>query len=113
MRFWEIIAESDYTNDLRAEIITLLVAVSAEGIDTVNTQNLLVDLEHQGYSVDEQSLLQLLNGLEIVQSASAETIKITTSDVDMMVGADAQGIETDRVDALAKQKSSDDIKDEI
>ncbi len=113
MRFLEIIAEGDYTEDLRAEIITLLAAVSAEGIEEVDTQNLLTDLEQQGYSVDLQSLLGMLDGLEIVQTASADTIQISTSDVDMMVGADAENIETDRVDTLAKKQSTKDIGEDM
>lgn len=113
MRFWEIIAEGDYTEDLRAEIITLLTAVSAEGIEEISTQNLLNDLEQQGYSVDEQSLLELLDGMPVVRTASADTIEISTSDVDMMVGADADQVDADRVDALATQKATDDIGDEL
>ena len=44
--------ESDYNEDLRSEVITLLTAVSAEGVDEIDTQNLLNDLESQGYAVD-------------------------------------------------------------
>lgn len=105
--------DSDYNEDLRSEVITLLAAVSAEGIDQVDTQNLLNDLNQQGYAVDTESLLELLNTLEIVATASADTIEIATSDADAMVGQDAEQISRDRVDDLATDKATDDIGDDL
>lgn len=105
--------ESDYNEDLRSEVITLLAAVSAEGIDQVETQNLLNDLETQGYAVDMPSLLDLLNTLEIVATASADTIEIATSDADAMVGQDAEEIGQDHVDNMATKKATDDIGDDL
>lgn len=105
--------ENDYTEDLRSEIITLLVAVNAQGITSVKTKNLLIDLEDQGYAVDQDSLLEILDELEIVSTANADTIEIATSDSDMMVGADADRIEQDRVDNLASKKATDDIGDKL
>ena len=113
MRARELFRESDYLEDLRSEVITLLAAVSAEGINQVDTQNLLRDLEQQGFAIDEQSLLGLLDEIEIVQTASSDTIEIATSDVDMMVGQDADEIEADRVDSLATKKATDDIGDDL
>ena len=112
MRFRELIVE-DYTDALRSEIINLLAAVSAEGVTEVNTENLLADLQAQGYSVDAPTLLQLMDQIEIVQTANADTINIATSDADKMVGGDADAVEQDRVDSLAKKKSSDDIGDKL
>lgn len=105
--------DSDYAEDLQAEVITLLTAISAEGIDEVDTQNLLIDLEAQGYPVDEQSLLELLDGLPIVATASLDKIQISTSDVDMMVGGDDEEISANRVDDLATKQSTDDIGSDI
>lgn len=105
--------ETDYNDDLHSEVINLLAAISAEGIDEVDTQNLLNDLSQQGYAVDEQSLLELLDGLDIVSTASADSIQISTSDTDAMVGDEADEIEADRVDKLAKKKSSDDLGDDL
>lgn len=105
--------ESDYNEDLRSEIITLLITVSAEGIDQVDTQNLLNDLEQQGYAVDIESLLELLNTLEIVATASADTIEIATSDAAAMVGQDAEEIGQDHVDNMATKQATDDIRDDL
>lgn len=112
MRFREIIAES-YTETLRSEIINLLAAVSAGGITQVNTPALLKDLQNQGFALEEPMLLELLDQIEIVQSADKETISISTNSQDQIVGTDADEIETDRVDALAKNKSSRDIRSGI
>ena len=105
--------DSDYTDDLRSEVITLLTAVSAEGISEVDTQNLLADLEAQGYSIDTDTLLNLLDGIEIVASASDDKIEIATSDADPIVGQDAQNVQANRVDALASKQATDDVRDEL
>ena len=112
MRFRELIVE-DYTDALRSEIINLLAAVSAEGVTEVDTDNLLADLQAQGYSVDVSNLMQLMDQLPIVQTASADTIQIATGESDAMVGAEADAVEQDRVDALATKKSTDDIGDDL
>lgn len=112
MRFIELV-ETSYIDDLRSEVINLLTSVSAEGIDEVDTQNLLIDLESIGFAVDEESLLELLDSLPIVATASADTIQISTSDVDMMVGHDAEEISADQVDKLATKQATDDIGKEL
>lgn len=105
--------ESDYNDDLRSEIITLLTAISAEGIKEVDTQNLLLDLEAQGFAVDSESLLELLNTIEIVSTATKEKISIATSDADMMMGADAAEIEQDRVDNMATDQATKDLGNDL
>jgi len=112
MRAYELF-EGDYNDDLRSEIINLLTAVSAEGIEEVDTKNLLNDLSQQGFAVDNQSLLGILNGLDIVATASADTIQISTSDTDALVGAEADEIEADRVDNLATDQATKDIDKDL
>ena len=112
MRFRELIVE-DYTDALRSEIINLLAAVSAEGVTEVDTENLLADLQAQGYNVDTSSLLQLMDQIDLVQTASADTIQIATGEGDAMVGAEADAVEKDRVDNLAAKKATDDIGDDL
>jgi hypothetical protein len=112
MRAFELF-ENEYNEDLRSEVITLLTAVSAEGFTEVKTQNLLRDLEQQGYAVDEQSVLDLLSTLEIVSVATGDKITIATSDVDHMVGAEAGAVEADKVDNMASAKVAKDIGKEL
>lgn len=112
MRFADLF-ESDYTEDLRSEIITLLTAVSAEGIDEVDTTNLLNDLQNQGFAVDEAILMDLLSTIEIVSIATSDKITIATSDADAMVGDEAGNVEVDKVDNMATAQATKDIGEEI
>lgn len=108
MRLQDLL-ESDYNDDLRSEVITLLTAVSAEGIDEIATQNLLNDLETQGFSVDADTLLSILGELDIVSTASDDKITIATSDAAYMVGSEADDIEADKVDNMATSQATKDI----
>jgi len=101
--------ESDYNEDLRSEIITLLTAVSAEGVDEIDTQNLLNDLEAQGYAIDQQSLMDMLGELDVVSMATGDKITIATSDADVMVGQDAKDVEQDQVDNMATKQATKDM----
>jgi hypothetical protein len=112
MRYYQL-RESDYNDDLRSEIITLLAAVSAEGIDTVNTQNLLNDLEQQGFAVDSDVLMSILGELDIVSVATGDSITIATSDADAMTGSEAGDIEADRVDNMATDQATKDMGEGI
>jgi len=108
MRFKELF-DSNYNQDLHSEVITLLTAVSAEGVDEIHTKNLLNDLESQGYAIDEETLLDLLSDMEIVSLATSDKITIATSDVDAMVGDEVDGIERDRVDNMATSQATKDL----
>jgi hypothetical protein len=111
MRLFELY-ENDYNEDLRSEVITLLTAVSAEGISEISTQNLLNDLEQQGFAVDAESLLLLLGDMEIVSTATDEKITISTIDADHMVGAQTDDVKADRVDNMASKQATKDIGEE-
>jgi hypothetical protein len=106
MRLTQLVIEGDYNDELRAEAITLLTAVSAEGMGEINTMNLVADLNAQGYSVNASSLVELLNSLDIVQTADANTIKIATIDPEDEVDA---GTDPKRVDRLATKNATDSI----
>jgi hypothetical protein len=105
MRLFELY-ENDYNEDLRSEVITLLTAVSAEGIVEISTQNLLNDLEQQGFAVDAESLMLLLADMKIVGKATDETITISTTDADHMVGAQTDDVKADRVDNMATTQAT-------
>ena len=84
MRFREIVLhESNYNDELVSEIISLLSAISAEGINEINIVNLLKDLTSEGHPLDEQSLKDLLGELAIVTDVSDDGIvSISTSTTD-------------------------------
>lgn len=112
MRLTELF-ENDYNEDLRSEVITLLTAVSAEGISEISTQNLLNDLEQQGFAVDAESLLLLLGDMEVVSLATDEKITISTTDADHMVGAQTDDVKADRVDNMAATQATKDLGEDM
>ena len=104
MRIAEILQESHYTDELQNDITNLLIAVAEDGIFKVETQNLLNDLQNMGYSIDEESILDVLDTIGIVRDANPETIDISLSDSDAFVGADKEEIAADTVDRLSKKE---------
>jgi hypothetical protein len=108
MRYRELV-EMNYSENLRDEIITLLAMVRSDGITEISTANLLKDLTGMGYAINIDGLLMILDDIEIVSTASKETISISTSDTNMMVGDDAEEIEADKVDSLATKNATKDI----
>ena len=86
MRLKEIIInEDDYNNELVNEVISLLSAISAEGLKEISIENLLNDLLESGFPLDEDSLKELLNSLSIVTDVTDDGIVTisTTSDDEM------------------------------
>lgn len=78
MRFRQLV-ESDYEKDLQDEIVNLLTAISAEGLGTVDTDQLILDLQKAGFSINKNALFATLNQLPIVANANDETISIKPS----------------------------------
>lgn len=78
MRLKQLV-ESNYKKDLEDSIVTLLLTVNSEGLDTVDTDQLILDLQQQGFSINKNSLFTILNQLPIVASANDDTISIRPS----------------------------------
>ena len=78
MRLRQLV-ENDYTQELQDEIVNLLTAISAEGLETIDTDQLILDLQQQGFSINKNSLFTILNSLPIVANANDETISIRPS----------------------------------
>lgn len=78
MRLRQLV-ENDYTSELEDTIVNLLTAISAEGLDTIDTEQLILDLQQQGFSINKNSLFSILNDLPIIVSANDDTISIRPS----------------------------------
>ena len=102
----EIINENEYTDELYNDVINLLIVTADEGIREIKTENLLNDLLEMGYSVDEQTILDLLDNVDIVQIANDDTIKISVTDGEHLVGADSEELGAKTVDRLAQKEIS-------
>ena len=75
------------TEDIRTDIISLLDAISAEGLEEVKFVSLLKDLRRAGHTINRGQLLELLQDIPIVRDASLETINIVTDrDNDVNIG---------------------------
>src|SRR6056300_805318 len=78
MRLKQLV-ENNYTGELQDTIVNLLTAIGAEGLNTVDTDQLILDLQQQGFSINKNSLFSMLNQMPIVVSANDETISIRPS----------------------------------
>lgn len=123
MRYHNLIFENGYIKNLKDEIINLLAISSSIGIDNVKTPLLVKDLRGMGYEVDRQTILNILDEIEIVTSADSSIINISTYDTDNdepseipdfedetpFGGFDDEDDIDDAVDDAAKEKSMKDI----
>ena len=82
MRFYEIITESIYTDELKNEIINLLSIASARGMDKFQISHLIKNLKNYGIDADVESVTELLNGLQIVSSVDNDMIVLNAYSAD-------------------------------
>ena len=111
MRLTELFESSEYVNDLRDEIINLLVTASAEGTTQVNTDQVVMDLNSMGYTgVDPITVVQILSGHPAVAMANQDTIKIATTDAERYVSPDVADKEERTISKMAKRQLKKEIK---
>jgi len=105
MRLRQLV-ESDYRDNLRDAVINLLTAVRSEGLSEVETEQLVIDLQNQGFSVNNRTIFTILKNLPIVSKADEKTIKLTSA-VAGVTGRqpDAAG----RVNQLAQKQVKKDL----
>lgn len=82
MRYQHLIENIDYLENLKDEIVNLLTISSAIGINNIKTPLLVRDLIGMGYEVNDETILEILNNLDIVTSADSEKISISTIEKD-------------------------------
>ena len=76
MKLFEL--NSQYVGELSDTVINLIYAASAEGQDSIATQDLLGDLEGEGYFVNIQDLIGILEDNPIVKTISKDTVELDT-----------------------------------
>lgn len=74
MRFNELISEVTSQENILNDLEELIVRSKARGFTKISTPMIKSKLEAQGYSLDMNSLLDMLRTVASVGSASAETI---------------------------------------
>jgi len=97
------------SEDIRTDIISLLDAISAEGLSDIKFVSLLKDLRQAGHTINRGQLLDLLQGIPIVRDASLETINIVTDrDNDANIGDGEEKVKK-QVSKLAQKKVDKEI----
>lgn len=99
----------DYESELRSAIVSILTAINAEGIDQIDTDQLIIDLQAQGFSVDKNSIFKTLELLPIVANATSQTINIRSNDVTRAADAETRSKESKRLDQLAQKHAKKDL----
>tara|TARA_B100001093_G_C26555133_1_gene896196 strand:- start:239 stop:568 length:330 start_codon:yes stop_codon:yes gene_type:complete len=107
MRYKQLI--EGYEDELRSAIVNILTAINAEGIDTIDTDQLIIDLQAQGFSVDKNSIFKTLELLPIVANATSQTINIRSNDVTRASDAQTKDKEGKKIDALAQKHAKKDL----
>ncbi len=108
MRFKQLV-ESNYEGELEDAIVTLLTAIGAEGINTVDTDQLVLDLQTQGFSINKNSLFSTLNGLPIVANANSETIQIRGADMTRAADLKTRDREQSKITKDAQKQAKKDL----
>lgn len=74
MRLFEL--DGEYTNDLLDAAINIIFTASAEGQDSISTQDMISDLAAEGYMVNVRDLIGMLEDNPIIKSISKDSIDI-------------------------------------
>jgi hypothetical protein len=98
MRAREFLQEN-YNKSLDSDLNNILVRAKASGSTDINTRYVVKQLDRMGYSVNVNSIMQLLSNNPVVLNATPEMIKLTKPD-----GASAE----DNIDA---EPDTDSIAD--
>lgn len=75
MRFNDLFEYSEVEN----AVVDLLTVLSAEGIDTISMDALVAELESQGHDVDEPSLFDEIQKLNMVHNIKDGVVRFHTS----------------------------------
>jgi len=108
MRFKQLV-ESNYTKEMEDDITNLLVAVAAEGINTVDTDQLILDLQNMGYSIDKATILDVLNNIGMVANANSETIKLAINNLSRAMDDRTADSEVTHVKKMAQKQAKKDL----
>tara|TARA_Y100001972_G_C7508956_1_gene257281 strand:+ start:131 stop:466 length:336 start_codon:yes stop_codon:yes gene_type:complete len=104
---------NENSEDIRTDIISLLDAISAEGLEEIKFVSLLKDLRRAGHTITRGQLLDVLQGVPIVRDASLETIRIVTDrDNDANIG-DGEEKAKKQVKKLAQKRVNKELDNEL
>lgn len=111
MKLFEL--NSQYIGELSDTVINLIYAASAEGQDSISTQDLIDDLSGEGFFVNVQDLIGILEGNPVVKTISKDTVELDTGinqdDSATYTGKDQTDSNKDKVSAMAQTQIGKDF----
>jgi len=112
MRFHELVnvLESDYQAEIRDEAINLLVAAKAQGVETIGPLQLIKTLKAQGYDLDLQTLIDLLQDHPMIEMITPEKIVVSTGALDRYVDPNTANKEDAKIKKMAKRQIDKELK---
>lgn len=76
MRLFEL--EGQYASEIADAAVNIIYTASAEGQDSISTQDMISDLAADGYMTNVKDLIELLQDNPIIVSISKDSIDIDT-----------------------------------
>ena len=97
--------------ELDGDINDLLISIRANDVSDIETSKIVAQLNQMGYSISEPSLVDLLQGNPLIQSASYDTIQFKHTEK-YAVSGDGESKEQnqEKVKSLAKKAATKGIK---
>lgn len=103
MRAREFLQE-DYSQSLDSDLNNLLVGAKGSGSEAINTSDLVSQLNAMGYSVNNNSIVSLLNQNPNVTSATPTVVNLQKPEVEQNPGADKDS--ASHVSSLAQKANT-------
>ena len=114
MRAWELLTEGEKP-DVESDLEDLLIAAKASGLEDIEVEDLVDQLNDMGHSVTPDSLVTMIDELEneIVSTVTLNTIQLRSHTADVEAGEDGEFEDEDEVDSadLAKRSAMKSVKD--
>ena len=106
MRFNDLFEYSEIDN----AVVDLLTVLSAEGIDTISMEALVAELESQGLDVDEPSLFDELQNLDMVHNIKDGVVYFNTSS---MGASNMNKVDPEQADKKIKSMAKKQVDKEL
>ena len=111
MKFDELVErrEETHSQELRDEAINLLIAAQAQGVRTIEPQQLIKSLKDVGYTINMETLIDLLQNEPLIQKIMPQEIVVSTGDeyyVDAKTKADSDA----KIKKAAKRQIDKEMK---
>ena len=111
MKFNELVErrQETHSQELRDEAINLLIAAQAQGVRTIEPLQLIKSLKDVGYTINLETLIDLLQNEPLIQKITPQEIVVSTGD-DYYVDADEKEKDDNKISKMAMNQVKKDIK---